>query len=170
MTRRQYSIFYPDGSGVHCPVVNYISNLSLDNPDCRLYDYLMETEEIKRFCRENGIEMFVLFGSRTLGKMHPASDIDVAVKFKKGTDISKLELIYRLDDLLDGKHVDLVILTADTDPLLLYEIFFHGKLLYEEHPDIFEREKLRAWKLYIDTEKIREMQRKYLKEFVERVL
>jgi hypothetical protein len=73
-------------------------------------------------------------------------------------------------DLLDGKHTDLVILTADTDPLLLYDIFFHGRLLYEEHPDIFKREKLRAWKLYIDTEKIREMQRRYLKEFVERVL
>jgi len=144
--------------------------VSLDNPGCRLYDYLMETEEIKRFCRENGIELFVLFGSCTLGKIHPASDIDVAVKFKKGTDISKLELIYRLDDLLDGKHIDLVILTADTDPLLLYEVFSHGKLLYEEHPGIFERGKLRAWKLYIDTEKIREMQRKYLKEFVERVV
>jgi predicted nucleotidyltransferase len=143
---------------------------SLDNPGSRLYDYLMETEEIRRFCEENGIELFILFGSRALGRIHPASDVDVAVKFRRRTDISKLELIYRLDDLLDGKHVDLVILTADTDPVLLYEVFSRGQLLYEEHPGIFEREKLRAWKLYIDTEKIREMQRRYLKEFVERVL
>lgn len=131
----------------------------------------MKTEEIRGFCNENGIELFVLFGSHTtIGKIHPASDIDVAVKFRRGTDISKLELIYRLDDLLDGKDIDLVILTADTDPLLLYEVLFHGKPLYEENPGIFEREKLKAWKLYIDTEKLREMQRKHLKEFVERVL
>jgi predicted nucleotidyltransferase len=131
----------------------------------------MKTEEIRGFCKENGIELFVLFGSHTtIGKIHPASDIDVAVKFRRGTDISKLELIYRLDDLLDGKHVDLVVLTTDTDPLLLYEVFFHGSLLYEENTGVFEREKLRAWKLYIDTKKLRKMQRQYLKEFVERAL
>jgi predicted nucleotidyltransferase len=130
----------------------------------------MEIGEIKDFCRENSIELFVLFGSGALGTIHAASDIDVAVKFRKGADISRLELIYRLDDLFDGKCIDLVILTADTDPLLLYEIFSQGRLLYEEHPGIFEREKLRAWKLYIDTEKLREMQKKYLKEFGERVL
>jgi predicted nucleotidyltransferase len=114
--------------------------VSLDNPGCRLYDYFMETEEIKRFCRENGIELFVLFGSNALGKIHPASDIDVAVKFKRGQDISKLELIYRLDDLLDGKHIDLVILTADTDPLLLYEIFFMENFSMKNIP-IFLRER-----------------------------
>lgn len=59
-------------------------------------------------------------------------------------------------------------MSPDTDPLLLYEIFFHGKPLYEETPGMFEQERLRAWKLYLDTENLREMRRKYLKEFVER--
>jgi hypothetical protein len=70
--------------------------------------------------------------------------------------------------LFDGKKIDLVILTADTDPLLLYEVFFNGMPLYEEDQGIFEKEKLRAWKLYIDTEKLRVMQKQYLKKFVEK--
>jgi hypothetical protein len=39
-------------------------------------------------------------------------------------------------------------------------LFFNG---------VFESERLRAWKLYLDSEKIRVMQKKYLRDFVERV-
>jgi predicted nucleotidyltransferase len=55
--------------------------------------------------------------------MYAASDVDIAVKCKHGARVSKLELIYRLDDFIDGRSIDLVVLTADTDPLLLHDIF-----------------------------------------------
>lgn len=129
----------------------------------------MKNEQIKSFCEKNNIELLIIFGSQASGKITPASDIDVAVKLRKGTEASKLELIYQLDSLLNGKDIDLVILTDDTDPLLLYEIFLNGKLLYEKSPGIFDAERLRAWKLYIDTERLRMLQKKYLKKFVERV-
>lgn len=129
----------------------------------------MKNREIRSFCEENNIELLILFGSHASGEIHPESDIDVAVKLRKGAEASKLELIYQLDSLLNGKDIDLVIFTNDTDPLLLYEIFLNGKLLYEERPGIFDAERLRAWKLYIDTERLRMLQKKYLKEFVERV-
>ena len=128
----------------------------------------MKDKEIQEFCKENKIELLILFGSHASEETHPKSDIDVAVKFKRGTEISKLELIYKLDDLFNGKSIDLVVLTTDTDPLLLYEIFFNGKPLYEKDSDIFEKEKLRAWKLYLDTEKIRVIQKQYLKKFAEK--
>lgn len=129
----------------------------------------MERIEVRDFCKRNGIELLVVFGSHGTGKMRPGSDIDVAVKFRGEARASKLELIYQLDDLFPGKDIDLVILTADTEPLLLYEIFFNGRPLYEECPGIFDHGRLRAWKLYIDTEKLRAMQKKYLKAFIERV-
>lgn len=119
----------------------------------------MESREIRNFCEENSLELFVLFGSHASGEIHSESDIDVAVKFRRGAEVSKLELIYQLDNLLNGKAIDLVILTADTEPLLLYEIFFNGRLLYERSPGIFDAERLRAWKLYIDTERLRMMQK-----------
>jgi len=128
-----------------------------------------ENKKIISFCRENNIELLIVFGSQAYGKIHPSSDIDVAVKFRQGKEISKLKLIYRLDDLFHGKNIDLVIFGADTDPLLLYKIFFNGRLLYEKYPDLFDKERLMAWKLYIDTEKLRLMQRKYLKEFVRKM-
>ncbi len=128
----------------------------------------MKDKEIQEFCKENKIELLILFGSHASEETHPKSDIDVAVKFKRGTEISKLELIYKLDDLFNGKSIDLVVLTTDTDPLLLYEIFFNGRPFYEKDPDIFEKEKLRAWKLYLDTEKLRVIQKQYLKKFAEK--
>ncbi|MBI5196949.1 MAG: nucleotidyltransferase domain-containing protein [Nitrospirae bacterium] len=129
----------------------------------------MKDKKIREFCEKNNIKLLVVFGSSASEKTRSASDIDVAVKFRSGRIISKLNLIYKLDDLFNGKPIDLVILTADTDPLLLYEIFFGGKPLYEEHSGIFYNEKLRAWKLYIDTERLRSMRKTYLKEFARKI-
>jgi len=128
----------------------------------------MNDPVISSFCEEEHIELLVLFGSCAGGRVHPESDVDVAVKIKGGTAISKLELIGRLSDVFEGKEIDLVVLTGDADPLLLYEIFFRGRLLYEARPGIFENERLRAWKLYLDTEGIRNMRRDYLKGFAEK--
>lgn len=141
----------------------------VDNPLYPNYDTFMGNAAIKRFCEENGIELLILFGSHVSGKTRPESDVDIAVKFIEGAEISKLELICRLDGIFDGKDIDLVILTSDTETLLLYEIFFNGRPLYERFPGIFDAGRLRAWKLYIDTEKLRAMQKKYLREFAERI-
>ncbi|GBE41056.1 MAG TPA: nucleotidyltransferase domain-containing protein [Nitrospirae bacterium] len=129
----------------------------------------MKIRGIKTFCKTHGIDLLVLFGSSAGNKHEISRDIDLAVKLKKGTNISKLDLIYKLDDFFMGKKIDLVLLTADTDPLLLYEIFMKGVCLFEQKKNLFEMDKLRAWKLYLDTDKIRNMRGKYLKNFVRKV-
>lgn len=129
----------------------------------------MKIMGIKNFCKANGIDMLVLFGSAAGDKPESSRDIDLAVKLKEGTKISKLELIYKLDDFFTGKEIDLVVLTADTPPLLLYEVFMKGVCLFEKRAHLFEKNRLRAWKLYLDTEKIRDMRSRYLKKFVRKV-
>lgn len=129
----------------------------------------MKIRGIKSFCKENNIELLVIFGSYSTGKTHLSSDVDLAVKCKHGIKVSKLKLIYNLDDFFDGKSIDLVVLTSDTDPLLLHEIFFKGIPVYESRKGLFEKEKLRAWKLYLDTDKIRKMNERYLKNFVKKI-
>ena len=129
----------------------------------------MEDIKIKDFCIKNKIQLMVLFGSSASGKLHLKSDTDIAVKLEQNAEVSKLELIYELSELFMGKEIDLVVLTTDTDPVLLYEIFSSGRLLYEKYSGIFDREKLKAWKRYIDTKKIRILQKRYLKEFLEKV-
>ena len=128
----------------------------------------MNTREIEPFCRENNVELFVLFGSHARGTVHPRSDIDVAIKIKRGASVSKLDLLFRLGGMFGDKEIDLVVLADDTDPLLLYEIFMNGQALYEERKGIFMEEKLRAWKLYLDTERLRKMQRDHLRKFGEK--
>jgi predicted nucleotidyltransferase len=129
----------------------------------------MEKRGIKSFCRENGIDLLVLFGSSATNRTHIESDMDVAVKCGENIKISRLRMIYELDGFFNGKKIDLVLLSPDTDPLLLYEIFCNGKCLYESRKGLFKKEKLRAWKLYLDTGKIRKMNEKYLKNYVKKV-
>lgn len=142
----------------------HINSLTIPPPSLNIKK--MKTRGIKSFCKESGIELLVLFGSSASDKAGTAHDVDLAVKFKEGRRISKLQLIYKLDDFFVGKNIDLVMLTVDTDPLLLYEIFMKGICLFERKNFIFEKDKLRAWKLYLDTEHIRNMRSKYLKDFV----
>ncbi len=129
----------------------------------------MKIRGIKSFCRTNGIALLVLFGSSAGTRAGHVNDLDIAVKFKQGIKVSKLKLIYKLDDLIIGNKIDLVVLDSDTSSLLLHEIFSKGECLFEFKKDIFLMEKLRAWKLYLDSDKILRMRTKYLKDFSQKV-
>ena len=80
--------------------------------------------------------------------------------------IDKLDFIYKLGELFNTELVDLTILTPDTDAVLLMEIFMKGKLLYESVSGLFENEKLRAWKIYLDTEKLWSHRKEYVKKII----
>jgi len=125
-------------------------------------------DDIDALCKRHGIVLLVLFGSQAHGNRHPASDVDLAVRTRPGAAVSKLDLIFQLGGLFGDREIDLVLLTRDTDPLLLHEIFTKGRPLHEAQPGIFESEQLRAWKLYLDTENLREMRAAYLRRFVEK--
>ncbi len=129
----------------------------------------MNNEALQKYCHESGIELLVLFGSAARGAVQPDSDVDIALKMNKGIAVSKLDLIYNLGQLFDDREIDLVILSINTDPVLLYEIFAHGKPLFEGKSDIFAEERLRAFKLYFDTEKLRRLQAEYLRKYTERM-
>jgi predicted nucleotidyltransferase len=122
------------------------------------------------YCRTASIEMLILFGSRATGADRRSSDVDLAVQAAKGANLSKLQLIFDLGEIFHPDPVDLVLLTPFTSPVLLYEIFFKGKLLYEESKGLFEEGRLRAWKLYLDTARLRSRQIRHFKEYTSRTL
>jgi predicted nucleotidyltransferase len=126
-------------------------------------------QHLSDFCRKAGIALLILFGSRATSSAVPLSDIDLAVQIKKGGERSKLELLYELETFYHSERVDLVVLTPMTTPLLRYEIFFKGRLLYEEAEGLFEQGRLIAWKLYLDTAPLRKREIEYLKEFTKRM-
>lgn len=126
----------------------------------------MEKDKIEKLCRDSHIDILILFGSQAKKDPRVGSDHDIAFKPGKGFGLNKLDLIYRLGELYNIDDIDLVRLTPDTDPVLLWEIFMHGKPLFERHPGLFEKEKLKAWKIYQDTAKIRNLRKEHLKQSI----
>lgn len=132
----------------------------------RLWDVEMvrvNHNQLNVFCRENSIELLVLFGSSAKGENSETSDVDVAVKTAAGIRADRLELILGLE-LLFRKPVDLVILNANTDPLLLNEIFHSGMPLVEREAGVFNRWKSFAWHCYLDTAGLRARQWENVKQ------
>jgi len=128
-----------------------------------------KTQHLSAFCRKWGIELLIIFGSRVTGFATPSSDIDLAVQLRRDSEASKLDLIYELDAIFYPEPIDLVILTPNTAPLLRYEIFFNGRVLFEEPEGLFEPGKLKAWKLYLDTAPLRKRELEHLRSFVRRM-
>jgi predicted nucleotidyltransferase len=129
----------------------------------------MNDANLSEFCRRNSIELLVLFGSTAKGGVDQASDMDLAIKLQRGAPERKLELLDELGELFGDREIDLVVLTPDTDPVLLREIFTEGRPLYEGRPGLFDDERLRAHKLYFDTEKLRAHRDAFLRRFSESV-
>ena len=127
----------------------------------------MSDEFITSFCERHGIELYVEFGSRVWGRDNAASDYDIAIKpaVRPAPDtlicISELERHFSV-------LVDLTILNANTDPLLLWEIA-RGRALYERQPGCFAELRAWAWKSYVDTASLREKERHWLNQFARSV-
>lgn len=129
----------------------------------------LKINQINKFCFENKISLFIIFGSYAKAKTHAMSDIDIALAFQdRNAHIDKLQLIFDLEGIFD-QQVDLVVLTPFTDPVLLFEIFNNGKAIFEKESYLFKEHKLLAWKKYLDTERLREMQNQYIKKYVRKL-
>jgi uncharacterized protein len=121
-----------------------------------------QKETIRAFCQREEVDLLVLFGSGSRGATHERSDLDIALQFPEGKAVSKLHLIFELETILEPWTIDLVVLSPQTPPLLLYEIFKNGRLIYEKAGGLFDRGRLRAWHLYVDSAPLRERTRQYV--------
>jgi len=117
-------------------------------------------------CHRYDIELLILFGSAAFETCHAGSDVDLAVKPAINKQISKLHLIQDLEAIFQDRQIDLTVLTKYTDPLLLFEIFSNGRLLFESVAGIFEKNRLKAWHLYLDSMPLRQLEKSYNKERV----
>lgn len=130
---------------------------------------LYNAEALSCYGPAEGIRLVVLFGSWANGRGHAQSDVDLAVQMNLGTSPDVLQLIFDLQGIFFERQIDLVILTPWTSPLLLHEIFFKGRPLYEANAGVFRSERLRAWKLYQDTAPLRRLQERSLNARVKRL-
>ena len=109
-------------------------------------------------CRELGLRLLVLYGSRATGTPPPTpdSDLDLAVA---GAHCSRERFMtwYRtLSDVFTAYDVDLALL-SEADPLFRYEIFRQGLLLYGDVDD-FLAYKAYAYRDFVDSADLRRLE------------
>ena len=119
--------------------------------------------KLAAWCRKNGIDLAVLFGSQVKGKTHARSDTDIALLSLGTQDLRRqwLRLNGQLEDLF-AHPVDLVIIDRDTDPVLRLEIFHHGRPLFASRPGLFDEQHIVSIKIYDDTEPLRRVRDRVL--------
>jgi predicted nucleotidyltransferase len=114
------------------------------------------------------LKLLVLFGSRASDRFNPNSDWDFAIlcdenlrkdyenmPFGSFRIWSILEQVFEIKD----DKVDVVDL-HHCDPTIAYRVAKDGKLLYEQTAGDFTKFKCKAWKIFADTQKFRDLQRK----------
>ncbi len=116
--------------------------------------------------REQGLGLVVLFGSRADGEFRNESDWDLAVvPGRRLTPEGHLELVGGFSDAL-GDRVDVMILSASTDPVLLREVFSPRAVpVYEAAPGFFHDWRSLAGRIYADHLVVAERHRRELVEF-----
>ncbi len=121
-------------------------------------------ERLAPIFKDERLQLVLLFGSFPLGKTHKQSDIDLAFLFDKPVDI--LELTNRVIRLLHADNIDVVDLRRASS-LLKFSIAKTAKVLYEKSPGIFNEFCSLAFRMYVDTKKLRDAQSRAIKYFLE---
>lgn len=124
---------------------------------------------IAAWCDKHPVRLGVLFGSQATGQARPTSDIDLAIwPSELLPTATKLRWITELELLLD-KEVNLVLVSADLDPVLGMEIVRHGRLIFEREPELWGHHRLQLWHAYNDSLPFLRAARRRLREFAEEV-
>ncbi|OGM59174.1 hypothetical protein A3A75_03070 [Candidatus Woesebacteria bacterium RIFCSPLOWO2_01_FULL_39_10] len=115
------------------------------------------------------LSLVILFGSQVDGRVHPKSDLDIAVvRNDQSLELNLIRLISDLIHIFNNDRVDLVDLTH-ADPLLLFATASKSRLLSGEEKD-YENLLLRAYLRYSDYIPYLDMERDFvlgkLKDYV----
>jgi predicted nucleotidyltransferase len=128
---------------------------------------IISVEEIRNrlvpIFKDEGLKLVLLFGSAVLGKIHKQSDIDLAFLFDKPVDI--LSLTNRVIRLLHADNIDVVDLRR-ASPLLKFSVVKNGRLLYERQPGMFNEFYSLAFRMYVDSKKLRDAQEIAMRHFL----
>jgi len=112
----------------------------------------IDQDKIKEIAEKYNLEFVVLFGSQATSQTHEKSDVDLAV-------IARMEFnLLRLSDdfssLFKRNDVEVVNL-ATASPVLWRAVARDGKLLYEKNEGFYRRWKVYAWKIWLETARLR---------------
>jgi predicted nucleotidyltransferase len=125
-------------------------------------------QDFKRIAKRFNLRLILAFGSAISARVHPQSDIDIAVLAKK-SDLSikdYSDILFELQKLFPEKEVDLALINQ-ADPLFLKKIVERCEILYGKRRDLTQL-KMYAFKRYVDHRKFFEMEEKFAQRFITR--
>ena len=113
-------------------------------------------DKLPRVCRKYGLKLIVLFGSHVKDRVHPNSDVDIAVLPEKRRRPNLLNLYVDLVPFLGSDRLDIVDLRR-APPLLAWNVAREGLLLYEAQEGDWTRFRIRAMKNYDDVRRFEKL-------------
>ena len=105
--------------------------------------------KIADLASKHKLVMVVLFGSQVTDRIHPNSDIDIAVMPDRQKKLNVDELYGELTSVFGTNNVDLAVLTH-AHPLLWWQVARDGILVYSRNERDWPLFKTRAMKSYSD--------------------
>lgn len=121
--------------------------------------------KIKDIAEKQGLKLVVLFGSQATGRLHPKSDIDVAILPRDASVLSRAT--EEIGDVFGQNDVEVADLSVPS-PYLWHAVAQEGVLLYESKKGLFSEWKLRAMNLWYDSAWLRTKQTRYLKAWAQK--
>ena len=121
-------------------------------------------ERLAPLFRKEAPQLVLLFGSMAKGSIHGKSDIDIAFLFDQPVDL--LALTNEVVKLLHSDRVDVVDLQR-ASPLLRFSAAKKGAVLFERSDGLFNEFLSLAFRMYVDTKKLRDARRQMIREFLE---
>ena len=109
--------------------------------------------------------LIILYGSRATGEAEDDSDWDIAVVPKHGAYPKNILKLYSDISKLFEHEIDIGIITSRSDPLYRWEVFREGLALFEDKPGVFDNEYIAAWKVFLDTEHLRKLEKEIISEY-----
>lgn len=120
-------------------------------------------DKLKPLFNDKGLQLVLLFGSAASKRAHKQSDFDFA--FLSDTPADLLSLTNNVIRLMQTDAVDVIDLKR-ASPLLKFSAMKDGVLLYEREPGIFNTFYSLAFRIYVDTKKLRDAQTTAIHHFL----
>ena len=125
----------------------------------------MSDSPFDAIARRHGARLLVQFGSTVSGRIHDASDVDVAVFFEGDPTYARLGgLLADLEPIFPGRVVDLGLLNR-ADPLFLKKVLENARLLAGSARDLALL-RLYAFRRYQDHRRFLRLEERHLDRFL----
>jgi hypothetical protein len=123
---------------------------------------------VRCMSKKREIQAAYIFGSVASGRTRPGSDVDIAVLLNENSSRFRspdyrLKLAAEISSAIGRPDVDLTILN-EAPPVLAHQVLSKGQLVFERSASARADFQVRTVNVYLDTEPMRALYRRYLKK------